>query len=111
MKTPTMLWDYIKERENKEIVETDFGFALYEVDKNVIYLSDIYVVPEQRNAKKVYEIADIVTTIGRERNCNILMGSIDPKLDTADRSRKVLSNYGYVFVGHNSGLDWYKKEI
>lgn len=111
MNNPNLLWEYVKEREGKEVVECEDGFALYEITGNVIYLADIYVVPEKRRSRVCYELADKVVEIGKENNCTILLGSIDPNLETKEQSEKVLINYGYKYLGHEKMLDWYKKEI
>ena len=111
MKNPKLLWEYIKEREGKEVVECEDGFALYEIIGRAIYLSDIYVVPEKRRTRVCYDLADKVVEIAKENNCTILLGSIDPKLETKEQSESVLKNYGYEFVEHENLLDWYKKDI
>lgn len=111
MKNPSLLWKYIQEREGKEVVEIDGGFALYELGKDYIYLSDIYVEPNKRRTRLCYDLADKVSEIGKEHKCKWLLGTVDPKDPNKDRSKQVLENYGYTFSNHVDLLDWYKKEL
>jgi hypothetical protein len=101
----------MKEKDNMECVECDDGFALYIIKDNIIYLSDIYVKPEKRRTRISYDLADKVVEIGKENNCTILLGSIDKELKTKERSKKVLTNYGYKYINEDESFYWYKKDI
>lgn len=104
--------DYIKERQGREVLEYDDGFATYEIDGDYIYLADIYVVPEKRGKKRSSEIADKVSEIGKEKSCKYLLGSVDPLDENYLRSIGVLINYGYEYWKKDKkGLMIFKKEL
>lgn len=85
---------YIREREGKEIIETDDGFATYQIfDNGECYLQDIYIVPEKRNSGLATEIANKVSEIAKERGCNLLIGSVCVDDKCATRNMKVLLAY------------------
>lgn len=55
---------YIKERSNREIIETDQGFVTYVAYKDGLMVEDLYIKPEFRKQglaiKFVYQVIDIV---------------------------------------------------
>lgn len=89
-----MYKDYLKERENKDVLETDKGFAVYLIQGEECYLVDIYVKPEHRRSRECYAITDEVVRIAKEKGCKYLTGSVDTRLPSATASLHVLLNYG-----------------
>lgn len=87
--------DYIKERENKDIIESDKGFATYTIYPNgECYLQDLYVVPAYRQTGLASNMADKIVEIAREANCNTLIGSVCVDANGATQNLKVFLNYG-----------------
>lgn len=86
---------YIKEREDKDIIESDKGFATYKIFANgECYLQDLYVIPECRKTGLATEMADKVVEIAREQNCGTLVGSVCTDAKGATQNLKVFLNYG-----------------
>jgi GNAT superfamily N-acetyltransferase len=86
---------YIAERENKGIVESDKGFATYQMFSNgECYLQDLFVVPEHRQSHVATEMADQVVTIAKEHGCHSLIGSVCIDDREATRNLKVFLKYG-----------------
>ena len=91
--------DYIKERLGKLIIESDKGFATYffiEHPKHgsVVYIEDIYVVPEFRRSRAGTELADFVVDVAKGRGIKVLLGSINPLANGSTESMKALIWYG-----------------
>lgn len=87
--------DYIKEREDKDIVESDKGFATFSIYPNKeCYLQDIYVIPEHRKSGYATEMTDQVVAIAREKGCNTLVGSVCTEDKNATRNMKIFLAYG-----------------
>ncbi len=103
--------DYIKERENKEIVETSDGFATYAIFGDTCYIIDIYVVPAMRRSKVASELADKVVLAAKERGCSVLIGSVSVELPSATSSIKTLFGYGFRVKNFADNLLWFVKEI
>ena len=61
--------NYIKERQNKEIIEDESGFATYYFIMPDCYIEDIYVIPEKRKAGIAAKYADKIAKIAQEKNC------------------------------------------
>lgn len=86
---------YIKEREDRDIIESDEGFATYKILANgECYLQDLYVVPEKRQAGLAKEMTDKVVEIAKSRNCSILVGSVCLDTNDSTRNMKVFLAYG-----------------
>lgn len=106
--------DYIKEREDKEIIESDEGFATYKIFNNgECYLQDIYVIPEQRKSGLATQMADQVVEIAKENGCHTLVGSVCVDANHSTRNLKVFLSYGmqiHKVVGNMIFLSKYIQE-
>lgn len=86
---------YIKEREEKDIIESDEGFATYKIfDNGECYLQDIYVIPAMRKSGLATEMADKVVAIAKEKGCHTLIGSVCLDTNNTTRNMKVFLAYG-----------------
>lgn len=94
---------YIRERENKDIIESDKGFATFKTFHNgECYLQDLYVVPSERKTGLATEMANKIVEIAKERGCNTLIGSVSTEDQHATKNLKIFLNYGmeiYKIVG------------
>jgi ribosomal protein S18 acetylase RimI-like enzyme len=87
--------NYIRERENMGIVESDKGFATYcFYDNGECYLKDLYVTPEFRKTHVATEMADEVCRIAMDANCHTLLGSVDVNDKNVTRNLKIFLGYG-----------------
>jgi len=91
----SMYGEYIKERENIEILENDKGFATYYFINNGCYIRDIYIKSDYRKDGEASKLADEISKIAKEKGCNKLIGSICPSTNGSTDSLKVLLAYGF----------------
>jgi len=95
--------NYIKERENKEIIETPEGFATYKIFENgECYLQDIYILPEFRNSGLATSFADQVCMKAKLAGCSVLIGSVSIDDQNVTRNLKIFLAYGmdvYKIIG------------
>jgi ribosomal protein S18 acetylase RimI-like enzyme len=104
--------DYIKEREDKEIIESDKGFATFKIfDNGECYLQDIYVIPKYRETKIATEMADKVFAIAKERGCKLLVGSVCTEDKNATKNMKVFLAYGMQIYKNIGNMIFLNKEI
>lgn len=104
--------DYINEREDKEIVESDKGFATFKCFENgECYLQDLYVVPSERKTGLATQMTDQVVEIARERGCNLLVGSVCTDDKYATRNMKVFLAYGMQIYKNVGTMIFLKKEL
>lgn len=102
---------YIKERENKEIVESEKGFATYCFTNDGCYIVDIYVLPEFRKSGEASNMANQITEIAKSKGFNKLYGTVSPLANGSTESLKVLLAYGFKLDSSNSQLLVLKKDI
>ncbi len=89
--------EYLKERENKELLEKEFGFCVYEILGQYMYLSDVYVTKDNRKKGLCKKLVDEVVSIGKEKNCKYILTSFCLKANNWEISRKVIRQCGFKF--------------
>jgi predicted GNAT family acetyltransferase len=102
---------YIREREGKEIVETENGFATFFYTGEYCYIEDIYVKPELRKSGLASELANQISEIAKNKGVKKLLGSVSPKATGADASMRVLLAYGFKLLSSDKDLIYFEKEI
>lgn len=86
---------YISEREGREILEDERGFATYTFTKDGIYIQEIYVLPEFRQEGVASQYADVIAGIAKANGLSKLFGSVCPSAKGSTASMKVLLAYGF----------------
>lgn len=91
----SLLADYWREREGRETIEDERGFATYTfINESLCYLIDLYVKPEFRRGGVASFFGDAVSQAARKAGRKKLLGSVDPATNGATDSVKVLLAYG-----------------
>jgi GNAT superfamily N-acetyltransferase len=86
---------YILERTDRQIIETEYGFATYAfTDHNTVYIEDIYVIPEYRKRGLASEFANEIAELAKNKGCTKMIGTVVPTTKTATDSLKTLLAYG-----------------
>jgi GNAT superfamily N-acetyltransferase len=104
--------DYLKEREDKDIIESDKGFATFKTfDNGECYLQDIYVIPSERKSGLATEMTNKIVAIAKERGCSLLVGSVCVDDKNATRNMKVFLAYGMEIYRNVGTMVFLKKDI
>ena len=93
--TPSLFAQYVQERSNKHVIETDKGFATYLFVQDGIYAEDVYVKPEFRRSNVASIFGDKIAKIGRQHGYKKMYGSVKPSSNQATESLKFLLAYGF----------------
>lgn len=108
----SMYAEYIHEKTNNLIMETEKGFATYKyLDEQTVYILDIYVLPELRRTNAASTIGDNIVEIAKAKGCNRLLGSIVPSNKGSTESLKFLLAYGFRIESASNDFVVFKKEI
>lgn len=102
---------YIKERENKNIIENEVGFATFYFNQDCCYIEDIFVVPEQRKSHQAARFADEISIYAKEKGCKWLIGSVKPSASGSTESLKVLLAYGFKLSTAYDDQIYFKKDL
>ena len=102
---------YKKERENKETLENDYGFCIYEETPLGIYIEDLYVLPEVRKSGIASNFANEVKEIAKSKGLTYLFTSADKKALGWETSVKAIESYGFKLIKQEGTVLWYRREI
>ena len=86
---------YLKERESKEILEDETGFATYTFVQDGVYIENIYTHPDYRQSGVASKFADKIAEIAKAKGYKKMYGSVVPTANNSTASLKVLLAYGF----------------
>ena len=93
--TLSLYAQYLQERSNRGILETEDGFMTFEyLPEDFVYIVDMFVKKESRNKYVATEMADKICEQAVKDGKKFLLGSIDAGAKNAAESTKVLEAYG-----------------
>ncbi len=103
---------YILERTDKSVIETDKGFIIYSfTDPTTVYIEDIYTLPEYRKSHIATELANQVINIAKAKGCTKALGSVCPSAKNSTASLSVLIAYGMTLDSCHNNFILFKKDI
>src|SRR5438105_356331 len=91
----TLYGNYIKERLNHHIIETDKAFATYSFESEGVYVHDIYTHSDYRHEHLATKLADQIAEIAKQKGIHKMFGSVVPSANHSTESLKVLLAYGF----------------
>lgn len=104
--------EYLEERTNKEVLETDTGFAVFSFpNPQTIYIEDIYTQKDKRCTYHATILANKIVNIAKERGCTEMWGSVVPTANNSTISLKVLLAYGFKLKSSTDNFILMTKEI
>ena len=109
----SLFGEYIKETQDKEIIEDEFGFATYypAFDNQYMYIEDIYVKKGSRNKNRAASYADRIAEKAKAQGIKKLLGSVNMQIKDPTRSAKVLLAYGFSIIEAKNDIIYFEKEI
>jgi GNAT superfamily N-acetyltransferase len=102
---------YMRERENAEVLEYPWGFAIYKVAPDHVYLQDIYVVPQERDNNRGQDLMEEVAAIARSKGIKTMFGSIVPSAKGSARMEHVMLHLGFELDSAASDIIYYRKKL
>ncbi len=103
--------DYIRERTQKKVLETDYGFCVYQIFGKECYIEEVYVVPEKRREGYATMLGDLVGAIAKGLDCTHLTGSVCVRAPEPTRSLRGLIAAGYKILRCEPDMIYMVKEI
>ena len=103
--------DYIKERLGDEIIESELGFITYVVNKDNVYVKEVYIVPEFRGRHAASELCNQVVDKAAGLGLTKIYGSVVPSANGSNTSLKVLLAYGFVLDSAADNFIILRKDI
>lgn len=105
--------EYIKERENKHIIEFDNAFVSYKINNNFLFIEDMYIRSEYRR-NNIGKLLDTMIQYEAINNkCNYIICSVSIFANNFVNSIRVIKHSGYKYYTKNKTLKqiYFIKEI
>lgn len=103
--------EYKKEREGKYVIESDRGFLVYSVNKDSLYIEDIFVLKEYRHSGLAQQMADWAYNMAKQSHCKRLIGSVAPSANGSTYSMILLIKYGFNLLSSDKDMVYFYKEV
>lgn len=71
-----MYKEYLRETYNKLTLENEFGFVIYTIDKDIIYIEDMWIRPHFRGMGYGKQFLNYLSDYGKQKGCTKLMISV-----------------------------------
>lgn len=106
---------YVIEREGKQILETDSGFATYTIAPteigNQIFVHDLFILQNCRKSKEASNLVDQLLEIAADNNCTHAMSTVDPRTNGATTALKFQLHVGMNLYKTANGLVYLYMEL
>lgn len=102
---------YVKERENAEVLEYDWGFATYKMAKDHVYLQELYVVPTERKNGHCKQMYEDVLKVAKDAGIKVMYGSVVPSTPFGNSMYKIMLDYGFKLHSSSTDIVYLKKDI
>lgn len=106
-----MFKEYLKERENKEVIENEYGFLVYKIFDKECFLADFYIKPAFRKTFVVGDFVSQLEVIAKDNGCECITAQIQ----IADKGHKVTLSaafkLGFNIVSSNNNAIIIMKEV
>lgn len=102
---------YCRDREGIEVIEFDYGFMLLKSLPNMLYIQDIFVLPEYRTAGKGREMLEYTEQRAICEGKSAILGSCSPAGDGSTISMKAMLACGFRLSSCEKDMIYLVKEL
>jgi hypothetical protein len=103
---------YIKERENTEIIVLDHGFATYRKLNNVsYYLVDMFVEKAYRKCNVAWDLNNMICDIAKKDGASVIFTSVCTDAAGVSISLAVVLAGGFEFSSRDGNMLYFKKNL
>jgi hypothetical protein len=106
-----MYKDYLKERENAELVEFPHGFVVLKIFPESIYLQDMYVVPEKRMTGQAWSMLKHIEQVAIAAGKLKLVTSCSPPANGSTISLKAILAGGFQLESCDKDMIYLTKDL
>lgn len=106
------MWaDYIKERENIETIQTEYGFVTYKIIGQTMVINDIYVKPTHRRKGCGLDLGQMAYKMAQKEGLKWFAGSVNLGLPDPDGRIQFFYAFGLKFVQLDGMNMFFQKEV
>jgi GNAT superfamily N-acetyltransferase len=105
--------DYVKEREEKQVIENEDAFCKYSISEKekYCYLEDLYVRQESRKTGIGQRMTDFICILAKNKGCKKLITSVVPSAKGSQYSMKVILKYGFKLRSSDYNIIFFEKDL
>lgn len=105
--------EYLKEKTDDKIIETEFGFATYRhlPDQQATYIVDLYVLPDYRKEGYASRLADQICNEAKALGYTKIFGSVVPSNKNSTDSLRVLLGYKMTLKSSSNDFIFFERMI
>lgn len=90
-----MFFDYIKEREEKDVVKSEFGFMTYRIFGEEMHIYDMYVIPDKRKNGECWNLFFELLEIAKAHKVKYMVGQVVPSMHGSTVSLQTILAAGF----------------
>ncbi len=102
---------YIKERENLDVIKTDKGFITYRINFPNCLINSYFVSKEFRQEGHGYFLANQVFEICKQAGVKTVFCQSDESANGHDLSKFTIENFGFELLEKEGAVSVYKMEV
>ena len=106
-----MYQQYIKERENLDVVETERGFICYRIDFPNCWINDYFVKKEYRQEGHGYFLANQIFQICKDAGVKEVHCQTDDNAFGCALSTYTVEHFGFELYRKIENLNYFKMEV
>lgn len=105
------LVEYIKEREGKSALETDKGFAIYEILGKECYLQDLYINPDYRRTGEARKLLNEVSQVAIKAGCEFITTTVSVLAKNPTISTQAILSCNFIIHSVKDNMIYFYKEL
>ena len=102
---------YIREREGKNIIEDENGFATYKFEKDYVYVEDVYVCKNVRKIRFASGYLDKIAKEAKEKGMNRMVTSVCVVAKNPTLGMRAILGYGFKLLSSTNEMIYFVKDI
>jgi len=104
-------FDYIKERENLDHIQTPRGFAVFKKVGEILFVSEIYVKEEHRTSGEFLGLYKKINEIAKFHNCSEIEGHVYIETNNPTDSLRAILSAGFIVFAADEDKIVLRKEV
>lgn len=102
---------YLKERENKYILENEHGFIVYQVVGTDCFLAEMFIIKSHRHTGLFEKMISELREIAELNKCATITATIDLRDKGANRNLRASQKVNFTITQANQDILLIKKEV
>lgn len=108
---PSIYAAYYLEREGCHVLEYEWGFAVYKLLPDHVYLQDIFIIPARRKDGLGVQLMNEVAAIAQKAGIYTMFGSVVPSTPFGHTMTQIMLGLNFRIHSSDKDIIYFKKEL